>query len=125
MVEEKYGFREIRSRYPTAFAIWVQENSTGLVSPEEKIGIMFAGEIGVGGPISFNFRHARGLRLESHFFPIRQVDGFPFRVISPVPFFSKISCWSALGSLCTMAALSGASEAVAPATVTCDFDPCT
>ena len=41
---------------PAAFAIGVQENSTGLTLPlEMKTGIMFAGAIGVGGPISFNF----------------------------------------------------------------------
>jgi hypothetical protein len=51
-VDEKYGFREIRNRYPAAFGMGVQENSTVFDPPELKIGIMFAGAIGVGGPIS-------------------------------------------------------------------------
>ncbi len=55
----------MRKRYPTAFAIGVQENSMGLASLDAKMGIMLAGEIGVGGPISFSFVHARRIRIES------------------------------------------------------------
>ena len=47
----------------------------------------------------------------------------PFRATSPLPFFTRISCESLFGSFRTMAALSGAREARAPATMTCDFEP--
>src|SRR5437868_13577833 len=102
-----------------------QENCTSLVlaPPVVKSGIMFAGEMAVGGPISlilaiFSDRALMVARSQSD---RRTVS--PLRATSPLPFFTRISCWSLLGSLCTMAALSGASEAVAPATITCDFEP--
>src|ERR1700733_1344854 len=125
MVEEKKGLREIRSRYPFAFAIGVQENSIGFGSLDTNIGIMLAGEIGVGGPISFNFsmRGASAWKLTFSQSAKRTVS--PLRVMSPDPFLTRISCWSLFGSLWTMAALSGAKDAVAPATITCDLEPCT
>src|SRR4051812_23083918 len=102
----------------------VQENSTGLGSPALTTAIMFAGEIGVGGPMSFDF----SIRCDSSqltFSQSARLTVSPLRVTSPAPFFTKISWVSVLGLLLTTAALSGDKEAVAPATVTCDFDPCT
>src|SRR5580765_5811052 len=118
MVDEKYGLCEIRNRYPTALFIGVHENSTGLGWPAVKIGIMLAGEIGVGGPISFTLAMRGDCDWKPTFSHSARCTTSPLRLISPEPFFSRISCWSALGSLCTMAALSGAREAVAPATMT-------
>ena len=125
MVEEKYGFFEMRKRYPLAFAMGVHENSTGLGVPDTKMGIMLAGEVGVGGPISFNLSMCGDSAWKLTFSQSAKRMVSPLRSISPVPFFTKISCWSDLGSFRTMAALSGAREAVAPATITCDFDPWT
>src|SRR5580704_12643495 len=102
----------------------VQENSTVLVlSPAAKIGIMFAGEIGVGGPISLAFSMCACWERKLTFSQSAKWMVSPLRVTSPDPFFSRISCWSELGSLCTCAADSGASDADAPATITVDFDP--
>src|SRR5512135_113223 len=115
----------MRSRYPTALGILVQENSIALLSSEMKIGIMLAGEIGVGGPISFNLSILGACFAKLTFSQFDRLTTSPLRLTSPVPFFTRISCWSDLGSLCTMAALSGAREAVAPATITCDLEPCT
>src|SRR5208282_6691676 len=103
----------------------VQENSTSLVvSPEVKIGAMFAGEIGVGGPVPFSFSRCDCAPWKLTLSQLANCTVSPFRVTSPAPFFIKISCWSALGSLCTCAADSGANDAVAPATITLDLDPC-
>src|SRR5215469_18352073 len=103
----------------------VQENCTSLIlaPPLVKMGIMLAGEIEVGGPISFIFAifSDRALKVARSQSDRRTVS--PLRATSPLPFFTRISCWSLLGSLRTIAALSGASEAVAPATITCDFEP--
>src|SRR6202171_3477524 len=125
MVEEKYGLWDIRSRYPTALVMGVQENSTGLNAHEVKIGIMLAGEIGVGGPISFTLAMRGDCDWKATFSQSAKWTTSPLRLISPGPFFTRISCLSPLGSLCTWAALSGAREAVAPATITEDFDPWT
>src|SRR6185369_17269365 len=125
MVDEKYGLCEMRNLYPTALFMGVQENSTGLDAPEVKIGIMLAGEIGVGGPISFTLAIRGDCDWKATFSQSARCTTSPLRLISPDPFFIKISCLSPLGSLRTMAALSGAREAVAPATITDDFDPWT
>ena len=84
---------------------------------------MFAGEIGVGGPISFAFSRCDCCPWKLTFSQLASFTVSPLRVTSPVPFFIRISCWSLLGSLCTCAADSGDRDAVAPATITCDFDP--
>ena len=84
---------------------------------------MFAGAIGVGGPISFAFSRCDCCPWKLTFSQFASFTVSPLRVTSPVPFFIRISCWSLLGSLCTCAADSGDSDAVAPATITCDFDP--
>src|SRR5437764_2221981 len=103
MVEEKYGLCEIRSRYPTAFVMGVHENSTGFGAPAMKIGIMLAGEIGVGGPISFNFAMRGDSALKETFSQLDKLTVSPLRATSPDPFLSRISCSSALGSLRTCA----------------------
>src|SRR4051794_27882815 len=108
----------MRRRYPAAFFIGVQENSTGLALPDIKMGIMFAGEMGMGEPISFNFAILGESAWKLTFSQSARRTTSPFLVTSPCPFFIRNSCLSALGSFRTMAALSGASEAVAPATIT-------
>src|SRR5260370_42270699 len=102
----------------------VQENSTSLVgAPLENSGAMLAGAIGVGGPISLAFSKCACSPWKLTFSQLANFTvSLPF-VTSPVPLVIKISCWSPLGSLCTCAADSGARDAVAPATMTCDFDP--
>src|ERR1700757_522689 len=104
----------------------VQLNCTSLdLAPETtKIGIMLAGEMGVGGAISFTLAiFAELLRKVARSQSDRRTVS-PLRATSPLPFFIRISCSSSLGSLRTMAALSGARDAVAPATMTWDFEPC-
>src|SRR5215469_11188527 len=126
MVDEKYGLREIRNRYPAAFAIGLHENWMSLVlaPPVVNRGIMFAGEIGVGGPISLILEIFSDCALKVARSQSDRRTVSPLRATSPLPFFTRISCWSLLGSLCTIAALSGPNEAVAPATMTWDFEPC-
>src|ERR1700674_397046 len=104
----------MRRRYATALAIGVQENSTSLVaSPEVKIGAIFAGEIGVGGPVPLAFSMCGAVARKLTFSQLANCMVSPLRVTSPVPFFIRISCWSSLGSLCTWAVDSGARDAVA------------
>src|SRR4029077_8641525 len=113
----------MRRRYPTALAIGLHENSIGLASPEMKIGIMLAGDIGVGGPISFTLSMCGDCAWKPTFSQSAKCTTSPLRATSLDPFFIRISCLSLLGSLRTMAALSGAREAVAPATTTSDLEP--
>src|SRR5947209_19837336 len=125
MVEEKYGLRETRRRYPAALAMGVHAKSMSLLSPAMNMGAMLAGEIGVGGPTSLLL----AIFVDS-FWKLtfsksaRWTVSLP-RTMSPDPFFTRISCLSELGSLRTIAALSGAKEAVAPAIFTLELDPCT
>src|SRR5690348_7946170 len=101
----------------------VQENWTSFVlaPPVVKMGIMLAGEIEVGGPISFTLAIFSDCALKVARSQSDRRTVSPLRATSPLPFFTRISCWSLFGSLRTMAALSGAREAVAPATMTCDL----
>src|ERR1700722_8094038 len=102
----------------------VQENSTSLVaSPAENSGAMLAGAIGVGGPISLAFSKCDCCPWNVTFSQLASFTVSPLRETSPVPFFIRISCCSDVGSLCTCADDSGDREAVAPATITCDFEP--
>ena len=94
-----------------------------MVDSPENSGAMLAGAIGVGGPISFAFSRCACCPVKLTFSQLASFTVSPLRVTSPVPFFIRISCLSDLGSLCTCAADSGASDAVAPATITLDFDP--
>src|SRR5450432_2811951 len=101
----------------------VHENSMALESLATKIGIMLAGEIGVGGPISFTFSRCAEAGLTcSH---SESWTVWPLRSTVPAPLVISIWSWLDLGSLLTRAALSGASDAVAPSMITSDFDPCT
>src|SRR5436305_15324149 len=103
IVEEKNGLRETRSRYPAALAIGVQEKSTALFSSAEKMGIMLAGEIGVGGPISLAFSIRVEPAWKLTFSKSARCTVSPLRTTSPDPFFTRISWWSALGSFRTIA----------------------
>src|SRR5882757_1108720 len=116
----------MRNRYPAAPAIGVQLNSTSFdFSPSvTKMGIMFAGVIGVGGPISLPFSIAFDVVWKLTFSQFESRTTSPLRSIAPLPFLTRISCWSERGSLRTWAEESGARDAFAPATLTCDLEPC-
>src|SRR5438128_5229514 len=101
----------------------VQENSTGLGSCQTKIGIMFAGDIGVGGPISLIFSIVPEAGLKLAFSQSASCTVSPLRATVPLPLVIRNSSCSAFGSLLTRAALSGASDAVAPSILTSDFEP--
>src|SRR5216683_7358348 len=103
----------------------VQENSIGLESLETKIGIILAGEMGVGGPISFTFSRCAEVGLKLAFSQSANCTLSPLRSTEPLPLVISISSRLDLGSLLTRAALSGASEAVAPSIITSDLEPCT
>ena len=53
---------------------------------------MFAGEIGVGGPISFNLSICGSAAWKLTFSQSAKRTVSPLRVMSPVPFLTRISC---------------------------------
>src|SRR6266536_6528214 len=96
----------------------VHDNSTGLGSWEIKIGIMLAGEMGVGGPISFIFFRCAEFGPKLAFSQSASFTVSPLRSTVPLPLVTRSSSCCVLGSLLTRAALYGAREAVAPSIFT-------
>ncbi len=93
-------------------------------SCETKIGIMLAGEMGIGGPISFTFSRCAEVGLKLAFSQSANLTVSPLRSTVPLPFVISISSCADFGSLLTRAALLGASDAVAPSMMTSDLEPC-